>query len=338
MKTKKIMAFALTGAIACATLLGGCGKLNADETLITIKTGDTTDSISLGYGNFATRYTQSNYDGVYLSYYGNGYWSQEVEEGKTFEDQVKESAIDAMEQEYLLAKHAQEYGIIISEDEQKKIDEAAKKFMESNKESTLEELTASEEVVKQYLTNQYYSTKVAEAIKDQAEVNVTDEEAAQRKITYAYISTVVKTDSNGSQTPYEKDELAQLKPNAEKVAASSDFENEAKELGFTVKEKTYGADETELNEAVVKAADALTTEGEISSVVEVENDGYYIIRLDSKYDKEASDAKKTELEEKARTDYFNQILDGWKGEITWTVNDKVWSKVKFDSLFKTEDK
>lgn len=84
--------------------------------------------------------------------------------------------------------------------------------------------------------------------------------------------------------------------------------------------------------AVIAAADALS-EGQISSVVDVGNDGYYVIRLDSAYDEEATQKAMTTLEEKKRSDYLESVLKGWKKEITWTTDKKQWKKVQFDTFF-----
>ncbi len=176
MKAGKKLGIILTSLFMCVTLLGGCG-INKDESLVTIKTADGTDTISLAYGNFVARFTQSSYDSVYAQAYGNGYWVDEMQEGVTFSDQVKDGVLESLENEYLMKKHAADYGITLSEEEQKKIDEVAKAFIEANDKEVLEEISADEEVVKQYLTNQYYSYKVSEAIAAEAEATIEDETA-----------------------------------------------------------------------------------------------------------------------------------------------------------------
>ena len=87
-----------------------------------------------------------------------------------------------------------------------------------------------------------------------------------------------------------------------------------------------------MDEAVIAAADGLE-EGQISSVVTVDNDGYYVIRLDSAYDEKATADKKESLEDEKRSDYLESVLDGWKDDTTWSVDDKQWDKVKFDTFF-----
>ena len=81
-------------ALSAAVLLTGCGQINANETLVTIKNGDTTDTISLGYGNFAARYQQSMYDQYLIGYYGEGMWKQDMSgSGSTLQDDTKDGVL-----------------------------------------------------------------------------------------------------------------------------------------------------------------------------------------------------------------------------------------------------
>ena len=72
MKMRKIKAMAAM-LLMGVMLLSGCG-INKNATLI--EAGEN-DKISLGYGTFVARYTQSMYDSIYLGYMGEQMWSQE---------------------------------------------------------------------------------------------------------------------------------------------------------------------------------------------------------------------------------------------------------------------
>lgn len=328
MKKRNILVAAMTLTLAGATLLSGCG-LNADATLVNINKGE--DSISLGYGNFVARYTQSLYDATYLQYMGTDMWTKE-EDGTTLEDNVKKNVMKSMKEDYLLEQHASDYDVTLSDDEKKSIKKAAKAFIKNNSEDTLDAMTATEEIVEKYLTNQTIASKVSEAIKESADVTVTEEEAAQRTITYAYFGSVTYKDSSGNTGYYTDDQKKELKAKAEALTTSTDLEADGEAAGATIKTASYGKDDTSLDEAVIAAADALS-EGQISSVVDVGNDGYYVIRLDSAYDEEATQKAMTTLEEKKRSDYLESVLKGWKKEITWTTDKKQWKKVQFDTFF-----
>ena len=56
--------------------------------------------------------------------------------------------------------------------------------------------------------------------------------------------------------------------------------------------------------------------------------------VDSEFDEEATAKKKESMISQKQEDYYNDILDGWKEEVKWTLNEKEWAKVNFDDHFK----
>ena len=330
-KCKTMVAALLMGVM----LLTGCG-INKNATLVT---ADGNDKISLGYGTFVAKYTQSMYDSIYLGYMGEQMWRHE-QDGTTMENTVKHNVLEMMHEMYLLRAHADEYDVKISEKEQKAITKAAKQFIKDNSKKTLEEMCATQEIVEEYLTNQTYMSKVTDAIKKSAEVSVKDEDAAQRGISYVVFSVADTTDENGETVVMTDEEKAEQKAKAKKVAGAEDFEAAAQEAGVEVETTSYGKDDTDLPEKVRKAADALK-EGEVTTAIGVKDDGYYVVRLDKELDEEATADKKESLEEEQRSEHYDTVLEGWKKDATWKVDKKQWKKVKFDALFeapkKTED-
>lgn len=326
MKMRKIKAMAAM-LLMGVMLLSGCG-INKNATLI--EAGEN-DKISLGYGTFVARYTQSMYDSIYLGYMGEQMWSQE-QDGTTMENMIKQNVLDMMEEMYLTKLHAKEYGVEISEKEQKAITKAAKKFIKDNSSETLKEMCATQEIVEEYLTDQTYMNKVAKAVKDSAKVEIKDEDATQRGVSYVHLSIADSTDENGAPVVLTDEEKAQQKAKAKAIASADDFDAAAEEAGVEVKTSTYGKDSSLFPEKVLKAADALK-EGETTKSIGVKDDGYYIVRLDKEVDEEATADKKESLEEQKRSEHYDSVLEGWKKEITWKVNEKQWKKVKFDTLF-----
>lgn len=60
---------------------------------------------------------------------GDNMWTQEVSEGKTYEDNVKDSVMDALQQMYILEDHMAEYEVALTDEEKSAIQEAAKNSM-----------------------------------------------------------------------------------------------------------------------------------------------------------------------------------------------------------------
>ena len=94
MKKRKLLAAVMAMTIAGTTLLSGCG-MNTGATLVNINNGE--DSISLGYGNFVARYTQSLYDATYMQYMGTSMWTKE-QDGTTFQDSVKKLVMKSLKE------------------------------------------------------------------------------------------------------------------------------------------------------------------------------------------------------------------------------------------------
>ena len=317
----------LAGVLLGAVLFSGCG-INKNATLVNIDKGK--ETISLGYGNFYARFTQSMYDGMYAGYMGDEMWSQ-TQGDETMEELVKGNILTSMEEGYVLQKHADEYDVKLSDKEKKAVTKAAKKFIKNNDEKTLKEMGATQEYVEQYLTEQTVVKKMEAAIKAKAKVSVSDEDAAQRGISYVKFSTADTTDESGNTVEVTKEQKKEMKAKAKSLVTSENFEEDAKAAGLEVQTTTYGKDSS-LDEAVTKAADALEV-GQISDVVTVKDDGYYVIRLDSEYDEQATADKKESLEEEQRSKAYNKQVESWKKDITWKVDKKQWAKVKFDTMF-----
>ena len=322
-------------ALAAAVLFTGCSKFNPDTTLVTINTGDgTKDTISLGYANFAARYQQSMYDQYLLSYYGEGMWSTDMTgTGSTMEDDTKEGVLEDIENQYLAKLHASDYDITLTDEQNTAIADAAKKFISDNPADTLEVMGATEEYVKQYLEYRTYYSLVSSAAKEEAGESISDEDCWMRTFSYVLFDTTGTTDEDGNAVEYTDEEIADLKANAEELAAADDYAAKAEELEATASTYSYLKGEEEddtMDMAIIEAAEALD-EGETSDVIEIEGVGYYVIHLDADHDEDASQTKKESLE----SDAFDDLLETWKAAITWTVDEKAWAKVEFDTLFKT---
>ena len=324
-------------ALSAAVLFTGCSNINPNATLVTVNDGKgTKETISLGYGNFVARYQQSMNDLYLMPYYGEGMWKTDMTgTGTTLEETTKDGVLKDLEEQYLAKKHAADYKVELTDDQNKAIADAAAKFVSDNSAETLEAMGATEDYVKQYLEEKTIYSLVSDAAKKEADPDISDEDCWMRKFTYVVFDTTGTTDENGAVVEYTDDEIAEMKSNAKKLSKSEDFDATVEELGATASTFSYlkgeDADDT-LDMTIIDAAEKLS-EGDVSDVIEVDGVGYYVIRLDADHDEDASKTKRESLQ----TEAFNKLMDGWKEEITWKVNDKAWDKVKFDSLFKAPE-
>lgn len=324
-------------ALSAVVLFTGCGKLNPNETLVTIKNGDKTDTISLGLGNFSARYQQSMYDQFLLSYYGEDMWKQDMSgSGSTLQDETKDGVLSDLEEQYLAKAHAVDYGISLSDEQNKAIDDAVAKFMSDNSEESLAEMGATTETVKEFLEYKTYYNLVSEAAKKEADKDITEDDCWMRTFSYVLFDTKSKTTEDGNVEEVTDEEKVELKANAKALSQAEDFDAEVESLKLTADTFSYlkgeESDDT-MDMEIIKAAEKLK-EGEVSGVIEISDVGYYVIHLDKDHDTDASETKRSSLQ----TEAFNTLMDSWKEAIEWTVDEKVWEKVQFTSLFKAPEK
>ncbi len=336
---KKIIAKTCAGAMAASVLFTGCGSLNPSATAIKINTGDSTDTISLGYINFVAQYQTAIYDSFFMSYYGEGYMNQDLtSSGSTMGESTIDSVVEDLEEQYLCKLHASEYDVELSDDDNTAIADAAAAFISDNDQESLDAMGATEDYVKAYLEYRTYQTRVEAAVKEAADAEVTDDECWQRTFSYVLFDTSASQDEDGVVQEKTDDELVELKAQAKQLAnasSSEDFDAIADELGVTASTYSYTKGEEEddsLDMSVIEAAEALT-EGAISDVIDVEGTGYYVLRLDADHDEEASETERQTLIEEKQSDFYNTTLEGWKADVTWNAVDKQLDKITFTNHY-----
>ena len=251
-------------------------------------------------------------------------------------EDVKKDVADNLEEMYLLKAHMGDYDISLSDDDEAKITKAAEDFIADNSKEAIKQIGAEDiENVKEMLRLNTIQSKMHDRIIKDADTKVTDEEAAQRTFSYVVINTSGYTDSDSNYVEYTEDDIAGLKETAASIAAAEDFDTAVTDAGYTVSTASYGSADDEdstMDKSVLEAADQLSA-GQVSGVIETDS-ALYVLRLDSEFDEEATAKKKESMISQKQEDYYNDILDGWKEEVKWTLNEKEWAKVNFDDHFK----
>lgn len=333
MKSKKIRALLLAGAAWMGLTIGGCGNAIQDSAVFATL-DDTT--ITMGVANFFAKYQQAVYDSYYLSYFGDDMWNNDLYgNGNTLTQDVKTEVAENLQNMYLLKAHMEEYDISISEEEEAAIAKAADDFVAANTKEAIRQIGAENiENVKEMLRLNTIQKKMHDRIIQDANVEVTDEEAAQRTFSYLYIDSTGYTDDESNRVEYTEEEKADLKTTAEAIAKADNFDTAVTDSGYTLSTLSYGSAEDEdatMDTAVLEAADKLK-EGQVSDVVETDS-AYYVVRLDSEHDEEATASKKETLISQKEEDYFEDIVDGWKEKASWKLNEDEWAKVTFKDHF-----
>lgn len=328
MRFKRLTACILAGAIMCSAALTGCGSAINQSAV-----GATLDGkeISMGFMNFMARYQQAYFDQMYMAYFGADMWSSDTGTEGTMEETTKNNVLESIEELYLLDAHSSEYGgTELTEEEQAAITEAAAQFLSTNSDKAIRQVGATQEYVEEMLRLYTVRQKVVDGIYAEVDTEVSDEEAAQKTISYIRVS--LSNDAPTGLSEEEKDEI-KTKFEAAVTEAQKDFDSATEEYGETYfcGTASYGKDDTALEDAVKEAADKLK-EGEVSELITTDS-YFYVVRLDSEFDDTATENKKQSIISTRRNEHYTEVLDGYKAEASWEVNESEWGKAKFDRIF-----
>lgn len=332
---KKITGALLAGALGAASLTGCSSPMDGTQPLLT--SGE--DTVTVGTGNLMLRMNQA----TMLSYYSmmggstTGLWSQNSGDGETYGDTTKASILDELENMLVQKQHAADYDVSISEEEQGKIEEAAQAFMDANTEETIQNLSVSQSDVETLLELYTYQTKMYDPMVADVDTNVEDSEAAQSRITYCRIDISDTQNEDGTTTPLTDEEKQEKKDQAQALLdklqasadpASADMDALAKEVNedLNAVDNTFGDDDTLLDDKLKEAAKTLQDGQVYGEVVEGEN-AYFVVRMDSVLDREATDAEKENIVSERQQNAYNDLLNQWKDDADITVNNREWDKV-----------
>ena len=329
--TKRTAVAALTGVMAVG-MLTGCGekKLDGKKTVATV---DGTE-IPLGIVSLSVREGQAQTEAMYKSFMGGqdySIWSMDAEDGKTYGEQAVEQSLKDVELMYIMKEKAADYGVEVTSDDETAIADAAAQFMQDNDEDTLKELAVSEDQVKTLLELETYRQRIYDPIRNEAEVNITDEEAQQSS--FSYVSISISGDDLTDDDIATRKEQAQEILDKMKEDPTADMGETAKAVddtysGLTGTIFTNDSDDEDISnsydDAVVEALRTLK-DGEVYGELVETDSSVYVLRMDKVNDQDATASKKESLENTKRSEYYSETTQKWLDDADITVNDKVLS-------------
>lgn len=341
-KTVKRTAVAAMAGVMAASLLTGCGekKLDGSATVATVNGTE----IKMGTVSLAARYQQAQIEAMYLSYFGSAtnIWDDAAEEGEeSYGDQTVTQIVENLEREELLRQKAADYQVELTEEEENAIAEAAASFMEANTEEAIADLAVTEDDVKTYLELMTYQSKMTDALYEEANVEVTDEEAQQSGFTYISISTddeELTEDDVAAKKEQAQEILDKIKedPSADMGEIAKEFDETYSALSGTF-DANVSEDEEENSSAypdeVIEVLRGLE-EGQVADELIETEDSIYIVRFDTENDEEATASKKESLKSEKESEYYNGKVDEWMEEAEITVDEKVLKNLKITDKHK----
>ena len=189
------------------------------------------------------------------------------------------------------------------------------------------------------------STEGTETDENGDTVELTDEEKAEKKeIAQRFLDALnasedpatadfsdLRTQINDELNEERKaEEAAQSDSTAdtseEGTEDTTDSTEDTDEVYLTASETTFGADDDSLDGALKDAAETLTDGQVYGEVIEGE-DAYYVVRMDSVLDREATDEEKDTIVQQRQSDAYNDLLDSWIDESDISVK-RAWNKLE----------
>lgn len=114
----------------------------------------------------------------------------------------------------------------------------------------------------------------------------------------------------------------------DKINAGADFEEAAEEMGKTVSENTFGSDYSVT--ALVEATDGLEDGTIVEEPVLSSTGSYYVVKLVSQLDREATDAKKDDIVSERKEACIDGVYAEWQGDTEVTTDEEVLAEITFD--------
>ena len=265
---KRILAAGMCASMAMG-LLTGCSSSN-DE--VVAKMGDA--KLTLGEANFMLRYSQAQTQSYLGAMFGEGtnVFQQDLTgSGQAYGETVKESVLNDLKDMTILEQHMSDYNVELTDEDKAAIEEAAKQFIADNSKDVLKEMSATEETVSRILTLYTIQSKMETAIEADVDTEVSDEEAAQKTIQYAYFTIPEnESETEDATEATSADESASETETGTEAVSETETETEATSESETVAEtETEATSETEAaSEAASEETSEDTTESETEESAE----------------------------------------------------------------------
>ena len=311
-------------ALVCVTAAGmmaGCGNKKLDGTKIAVTVNK--QEIPLGVVSLAARMQQAQAEAMYKMYLGGrsdmSIWSTKMDDDsdETYGENAVTTSVETVEKMCLEKEHASEYDVEITDDEQKALEEAAKNFMAANSDETIAELAVDEDMVK---------------------TDVKLDEKEYQQMSFSYASAKVSGDDLSDDDIKKNKENLQKFYDKVKEDPAADFNTLGDEISEDMTATTgtcptyEEGDDSAANGTTypdeVRTALRKLDEGALNEEIIKTDSVWYVVRLDSKNDKTATESKKESLTNTKKDDFYNDTTDGWKKKADIKEEKKLLKKIK----------
>lgn len=331
-KIKRIICAVMVAALFIVT---GCGQTEA-----TVKGSDTVftfngENITLGEVYLYANTVIQDYE----SLYGSDIWGTDIsiseDDTANMEDVTRRDIIEDIIHVKMLVKKAPEYKVALNEDEEAQVGKDTDSFYSKLTDEQLKQMQLSYETVKEVMRENLIANKVYALIIEDANIEVSDEEARETTFYDLYFECYAVA-SSGDVTVFSEDEKAAqyeralqayntlINPIESNVndgtsstnSNSTNIEGLAEYYGlknssyYTMTpseiEGIYGQDISDSLYGLEDGSYSLVTESEY---------GYHIFYMKALTDREATDKHKQDIIKLKKNNYMEDLFVEWQDEI-----------------------
>lgn len=303
---KRSLALLLCAGLG-ASMLTGCGKKAEAASIFTYNGQEVDNKVAVLLFRLQEATFDEVYGNMFAQYYGGqSVWDMDLTgQGELYGDTFKEQFKTTLENLLIAQDHAADYDIKLTDDEEKKIAEAADQFIADNDKATLDAMSADKDTVVKLLEMQTIQKKVENEVSATADTEVTDEEAAQRTISYICFTPTTETEA-------ESEEISEAGTEADTDASAAEAETEGSEVTPQAAEsETSAAAESETAAAEAEDTDktgSADTEASQTEAAETE-----VSQTESETETESPEMQAARAKFKAMADAkFAEIKDSTK--------------------------
>ncbi len=340
---KRILTVILSAALSVSVLAGCSSAISASEysTTVAATLGDT--PIYLDEALYYLRSDQYYYEWLYTMVYGTAdIWDMEISTGLTMADSMRNDTMTALRQTYILMSHAEEMGVALSDSDMEKIEAEVDEVLESSDEKLLESMGADRDRLIEIYSNNAIANLVWKAVADTADLDIDDEEVRCVGVSYVLVAEEEDEDSDEDETAANEDEdSASLKVIAQEVfdlvRAGETIDDAAAEYDLTAESTSYFVGDT-YDEGSLGATALDMSEGEVRLIRTEDEEGWYVVYLDSEMDETATQSKRAAIVTERQDAVFEAQYAVWQDESEeFSVVSKVWDNISFETIYFEEE-
>ncbi len=302
----------------------GCERNTSADHATTVVAKYGSEKIYLDEAEFYAKLSQYQYESLYAM---ADYWQTELTTGYTYEDSVKDDAMGKILQTRILCDEVEALGVSLTDEEKATIDQAVADFQASEEGIAI---GAADDLVKEIYTQNALANKVRAAMIADTDTEVNEEDFVCRDMD-CFVIYPSETEDGEEDTVDEEAAAAEI----EQYLADGDTVDDIYALYDTDVYTLYKFSDY----AVCKADEypfaeelfALEAVGDVDTVYDEESGNYYVFRLTSLTDEEATkEAIASEIEERENTNFQTKYEELKKDAKNFKVDEDVWAEIVFD--------